>query len=216
MHRLALALGLLAIAAFVACGDPSPSVEPVLMPPSPPSSTAQLATFGGGCFWCTEAIFRRLEGVTSVVSGYAGGAVKDPTYEQVSGGDTGHAEVIQVAYDPAKVTYEQLLEVFFKTHDPTTLNAQGADHGTQYRSIILVHDAAQRAAATSVMAAIEAAKVYPRPLVTEIVPYTGFYRAEDYHQGFYDGNPRYGYCQVVIAPKLEKLDKLFRDRLRKK
>ncbi|MFO0934248.1 MAG: peptide-methionine (S)-S-oxide reductase MsrA [Planctomycetota bacterium] len=195
--------------------DAPPSQETPAMATTPPPAPTALATFGGGCFWCTEAVFLRLKGVVSVASGYAGGTVANPTYEQVSSGETGHAEVIQVRFDPAQVKYEQLLEVFFKTHDPTTLNRQGADVGTQYRSVIFTHDDAQKKTAEEVKAALEAAKAFDRPIVTEITPYKAFYKAEDYHQGYYDANPRAGYCRVVIAPKLEKLEKVFADRLKR-
>ena len=195
--------------------DPKTPQETPAMASTPPPAPTALATFGGGCFWCTEAVFLRLKGVVSVASGYAGGTVANPTYEQVSSGETGHAEVIQVTFDPTQVKYEALLEVFFKTHDPTTLNRQGADVGTQYRSVIFTHDAAQKKTAEEVKAALEAAKAFDRPIVTEITPFQAFYKAEDYHQGYYDANPRAGYCRVVIAPKLEKLEKVFADRLKR-
>jgi peptide-methionine (S)-S-oxide reductase len=182
---------------------------------TPAPATTKLATFGGGCFWCVEALFDRLEGVLSVESGYAGGSTPSPTYKQVCSGSTGHAEVVQVRYDPAKVSYDQLLEVFWKTHDPTTPNRQGADVGTQYRSIILVHDDEQRRVAEDLRRRLEEAKVFDAPIVTEIAPYDRFWPAEDYHQGYFDGNPGQPYCRVVIAPKVEKLEKVFRDRLKR-
>ena len=163
------------------------------------------ATFGGGCFWCMEAVFERLPGVISVTSGFAGGNTENPTYEQVCTGDTGHAEVTQIEFDPAKISYAKLLDVFWQAHDPTTLNRQGADEGTPYRSIILYHGEAQKLAAEKSKA--EAQKNFKHPIVTEIVPLTKFYPAEDYHQQYYDNNSNSGYCQVVIAPKLEKLEK---------
>ena len=165
----------------------------------------ELATFGGGCFWCMEAVFERLPGVKSVTSGFAGGRTANPTYEQVCTGTTGHAEVTQIEFDPANISYEKLLEVFWQAHNPTTLNQQGADEGTQYRSIILYHDEAQKVAAEKSKAAAQ--KNFKRPIVTEIVPFTKFYRAEGYHQAYYDNNSSAPYCQVVIAPKLEKLEK---------
>jgi peptide-methionine (S)-S-oxide reductase len=173
--------------------------------PTPPPSPAPLAraTFGGGCFWCTEAVFETEPGVKSVVSGYAGGHVKDPTYHQVCEGTTGHAEVIQIEFDPAVVAYERLLELFWEAHDPTTLNRQGADSGTQYRSIILWHDEAQRVAAEQSKAAAQAA--FRDPIVTEIAPLGDFYAAERYHQDYFRNNPGAGYCRAVIAPKLKKL-----------
>ena len=163
------------------------------------------ATFGGGCFWCMEAVFERLPGVKSVTSGFAGGHTANPTYEQVCTGDTGHAEVTQIEFDPAKISYEKLLDVFWQAHDPTTLNRQGADEGTQYRSIILYHSEAQKLAAEKSKAGAQ--NNFKHPIVTEIVPFTKFYQAEGYHQKFYDQNTNYGYCQVVIAPKLRKLEK---------
>ena len=169
------------------------------------TNKTETATFGGGCFWCMEAVYERLPGVISVASGFAGGHTANPTYEQVCTGDTGHAEVTQIVFDPAKISYEKLLEVFWEAHDPTTLNRQGADEGTQYRSIILYHDAAQKLAAEKSKAGAQ--KKIKHPIVTEIAPFTKFYKAEDYHQQFYDHNTNYGYCRVVIAPKLEKLEK---------
>jgi peptide-methionine (S)-S-oxide reductase len=169
------------------------------------SGKNEKATFGGGCFWCIEAVYERVEGVKSVVSGYAGGEVQNPTYEQVSTGTTGHAEVVQVEYDPQKISYAEILDLFWKAHDPTTLNRQGADAGTQYRSIILYHDEAQKTAAQNSMKALAASKTYKGRVVTEIKPLTVFYPAEEYHQDYYDRNPYAGYCAVVISPKLKKL-----------
>jgi peptide-methionine (S)-S-oxide reductase len=175
--------------------------------PALPMNTNQTetATFGGGCFWCMEAVFERLPGVKSVTSGFAGGLTAYPTYEQVCTGNTGHAEVTQIVFDPAKISYAKLLDVFWQAHDPTTLNRQGADEGTQYRSIILCHGEAQKLAAEKSKAAAQ--KNFKHPIVTEIAPYTIFYPAELHHQQFYDNNTNYGYCRVVIAPKLEKLEK---------
>ena len=167
------------------------------------STNLQIATFGGGCFWCAEAVFQRIPGVKSVASGFAGGKTPNPSYEQVCTGDTGHAEVIQIKFDPSVLTYEKLLEIFWEAHDPTTLNRQGADVGTQYRSIILYSDDAQKAAAEKSKAA--AAKEFSSPIVTEIVPLTKFYSAEDYHQNYYNQHSNQGYCQFVIGPKLHKL-----------
>src|ERR1700690_544175 len=172
--------------------------------PMNPNKT-ELATFGGGCFWCMEAVFERLPGVKSVTSGFAGGHTANPTYEQVCTGSTGHAEVTQIEFDPAKISYEKLLDVFWQAHNPTTLNQQGADEGTQYRSVILYHDEAQKLAAEKSKA--DAQKNFKHPIVTEIVPFTKFYPAEGYHQAYYDNNSSAPYCQVVIAPKLEKLEK---------
>jgi peptide-methionine (S)-S-oxide reductase len=163
----------------------------------------QKAVLGGGCFWCLEAVYKRYDGVKSVVSGYAGGSKPDPTYEEVSMGSTGHAEVVQVEFDPAVLDYERILEIFWKAHDPTSLNRQGADAGTQYRSIILYRDEAQREEAEKSRS--QAAKQFDRPIVTEIAPLKAFYRAEDYHQDYYANNPYAGYCTFVIRPKLKKM-----------
>jgi peptide-methionine (S)-S-oxide reductase len=177
-------------------------------------SELKLATFGGGCFWCTEAIFQRLKGVEKVVSGYSGGHVDNPTYEQVCAGNTGHAESIQISYDPAKVAYDSLLEVFWKTHDPTTRNRQGNDFGPQYRSVIFYHDAEQKKLAESYKAKLETEHIWNRPIVTEIVQYTKFWPAEDYHQNYYNNNLSKGYCTIIITPKIEKFRKIFKDRLK--
>ena len=167
------------------------------------TNKTELATFGGGCFWCVEAVFERLPGVKSATSGYAGGHAENPTYEQVCAHTTGHAEVIQVEYEPSKISYEKLLDWFWEAHDPTTLNRQGADVGDQYRSIILYHNDAQKQAAEKSKAA--AAKHFPQPIVTQIVPLAKFYKAEVSHQDYYRLNPNAGYCRVVIKPKLDKL-----------
>jgi peptide-methionine (S)-S-oxide reductase len=174
----------------------------------------QQATLGGGCFWCLDAVYRGLRGVTKVVSGYAGGHVAHPTYQQVCGKRTGHAEVVQVTFDPALVSYEDLLRVFFTIHDPTTKDRQGADTGPQYRSIILTQDEAQRAAAARVMAEVTEAAIWPAPLVTEVVPLEAFWPAEAEHQDYFARNPYTGYCQAVIAPKVAKFRKTFADRLK--
>jgi peptide-methionine (S)-S-oxide reductase len=165
----------------------------------------EVATMGGGCFWCTEAIFQMLPGVKSVTSGYAGGTKVNPTYKEVCTGSTGHAEVIQIKYDPKLVSYEKLLETFWDAHDPTTMNAQGPDHGTQYRSIILYSSDAQKAEAVKSKAAAQ--KRFHQPIVTEIVPLEHFYPAEDYHQDYYRDNPNQPYCRAVIHPKVEKFEK---------
>ena len=167
------------------------------------TNTNELATYGGGCFWCVEAIFQRLEGVKSVASGYAGGKRDNPTYEEVCAGTTGHAEVIQIEFDPTKISFEDLLDVFWQAHDPTTLNRQGADVGTQYRSIILYHNDRQKEAAEKAKKA--AASQFKNPIVTEIVPLTKFYKAERYHQNYFNNNPSAPYCNYVIRPKLDKL-----------
>jgi len=174
----------------------------------------ETATLGGGCFWCLEAVYEQLNGVIQVESGYAGGAVPNPTYEQVCTGRTGHAEVVQVTFDPSELAYEQLLEVFFTIHDPTTLNRQGADVGTQYRSVIFTHDDDQRAAAESVITRIEAEGIWDDPIVTQVAPLDAFYKAEDYHQEYYRRNQGQPYCQVVIAPKVAKFRRRYADKLR--
>jgi peptide-methionine (S)-S-oxide reductase len=169
----------------------------------------ETATLGGGCFWCLEAVFENLIGVEKSVSGYAGGTVVDPTYRAVCSGTTGHAEVIQVTFDPTKIGYRPLLEIFFAMHDPTTLNRQGADAGTQYRSVIFTHSPEQEATAKTLIAELDGQKIWDRPIVTEVTPAPTFYPAEEYHQGYYRSNPHEGYCQVVIAPKLAKFRKHF-------
>ena len=176
----------------------------------------QLATLGGGCFWCLEPIFTALRGVQSSVSGYAGGHTANPTYDQVCGKRTGHAEVVQLTFDPAQITYADILRVFFTLHDPTTPDQQGADVGPQYRSIILTQSDEQAETARAVLAEIDATKVWPRPIVTQIVPLETFWRAEDEHQDYFARNPWSGYCRAVITPKVAKLRKLFQDRLKVK
>lgn len=171
------------------------------------------ATLGGGCFWCLDAVFRRLRGVGSVVSGYAGGTVAEPSYEQVCTGRTGHAEVVQLTFDPAELSYDDVLRIFFAIHDPTTPNRQGHDVGTQYRSIILTHAPAQAATARRIMAEIDEAGLWGAPLVTEIAPLAVFYPAEDYHQDYFTKNPNAGYCAAVVAPKVAKFRKQFAARL---
>lgn len=172
------------------------------------------ATLGAGCFWCVEAVFRELNGVLSVSSGYSGGGIANPTYKEVCSGLTGHAEVIQVTYDPSVISYDELLEVFWKTHDPTTPNRQGADVGTQYRSAIFYHSEEQKQKAEKYRDALNNEKVYDKPVVTEITAFKAFYPAEDYHQDFYENNQNYPYCRVVIQPKLEKLRKVFPEKLK--
>jgi peptide-methionine (S)-S-oxide reductase len=174
----------------------------------------ETATFGSGCFWCTEAVFQRIKGVESVVSGFSGGNVKNPTYYEVCEGMTGHAEVVQVTYDPKVVTYPELLEVFWKLHDPTTLNRQGNDVGTQYRSVIFYHTDEHKELAEHYMRKLDESGAYSRPIVTEIAPYSEFYPAEDYHQNYFRENGRMPYCQLVIVPKMEKLKEVFRDKLK--
>lgn len=178
------------------------------------STTLQEATFGGGCFWCTEAVFLDVKGVTKVESGYSGGSVKNPTYREVSSGLTGHAEVTRITYDPQLVSYEDLLEIFWNTHDPTTLNRQGADEGPQYRSVVFYHNEEQKKIAEQYKVQLEASKVYKNRIVTEISPLINYYPAEDYHQNYYALNPNQGYCQYVIRPKVEKFRKQFQNKLK--
>jgi len=177
-------------------------------------SGLQTATFGSGCFWCTEAIFLNVDGVKSVVSGYMGGQVKNPTYKEVCSGHTGHAEVVQLTFEPAKVSYEQLLEIFWQTHDPTTLNRQGADVGSQYRSVVFYHSDEQKRSAEYYKGRLEEEGAFDKPIVTEISPAVTFYKAEDYHQNYYSLNTNAPYCAYVIRPKLEKFKKAFKEKLR--
>lgn len=174
------------------------------------TGSLETATLAGGCFWCTQAIFKRLKGVKEAISGYAGGRVDHPSYEDVSSGDTGHVESIQIKFDPKVISFEKLLEVFFKLHDPTTLNRQGADVGEQYRSAIFYHDQSQREVAEKSKEKIERSGIYQNPIVTELIPYSNFYQAEEEYQNFYEKNPQYGYCKIIIDPKIQKLYKEFK------
>ena len=176
--------------------------------------TTQTATFGAGCFWCVEAVFQQLDGVQSVASGYSGGHVDNPTYKQVCNGNTGHAEVIQITYNPQEISFAELLEAFWSSHDPTTLNRQGADVGTQYRSVIYYHNNEQKELAEKFKKELTASNAFSNPVVTEISPFTKFYKAEDYHQNYYNQNGDQPYCRMVIAPKLEKFKKVFKDKLK--
>ncbi|WP_320112388.1 peptide-methionine (S)-S-oxide reductase MsrA [Draconibacterium orientale] len=179
------------------------------------SKDLQKATLGGGCFWCTEAIYLELKGVVEVKPGYSGGHVKNPTYKQVCEGTTGHAEVVQITFDPEVVSFSEILEVFFMTHDPTTLNRQGNDVGPQYRSAIFYHNEEQKEVAERVINLFEKEEVYSRPIVTEVTGFEKFYITEDYHINYYARNKTQGYCQFVVAPKLEKFKKIFKDQLKK-
>jgi peptide-methionine (S)-S-oxide reductase len=179
------------------------------------NNNLQVATLAGGCFWCLEAVYDDLKGVEDVVSGYSGGSAQNPSYEQVSTGRTGHAETVQVTFDPAVISYEDILHIFFSIHNPTTLNRQGADVGTQYRSAIFYHNDEQKATAERVMQEIEDAGVWDAPLVTELKPYEAFYKAEEYHQEYFRKNPYQPYCQVVIAPMVSKFRKQYYERLKK-
>ena len=174
----------------------------------------EVATFAGGCFWCTEAVFLEIKGVEKVVSGYIGGKTVNPTYKDICTGETGHAEAIQITFNPNEVAFEDLLEIFFGTHDPTTLNRQGADVGTQYRSAIFYHSEAQKTKAENYIQLLEKEKLYDKKIVTKVSSATVFYPAEDYHQNYYNQNSSQGYCQMVIAPKLEKLRKYYKSKLK--
>jgi peptide-methionine (S)-S-oxide reductase len=178
------------------------------------ADSLEITTLGGGCFWCVEAVYQELQGVQSAVSGYAGGTVDNPTYYQVCSGTTGHAEVVQITFDPKIISFEDILYVFWRTHDPTTLNRQGYDVGTQYRSIILYHSEQQRAIAEQSKCDTHASGLWPNPIVTEISPFTTFYKAEDYHQNFYRDNPYQPYCLAIIDPKISKLRKELREKLK--
>jgi peptide-methionine (S)-S-oxide reductase len=205
----------LVLLAGISCGQRKNSANPTTMDnPTQEKTELAIATFGTGCFWCTEAIFQRLKGVTKVVSGYAGGKVKNPSYKEVCTGLTGHAEVIQLTYDPKVVSYAELLEVFWQTHDPTTLNRQGADEGTQYRSVIFYHTDEQRKLAESYKKKLNESGAFDNPIVTEISPYTTYYPAEDYHQNYYNLNGSAPYCSYVIQPKVDKFKKVFKDKLK--
>jgi peptide-methionine (S)-S-oxide reductase len=175
---------------------------------------SEVATLGGGCFWCLEAVFENLRGALKVESGYSGGTVAKPTYRQVCTGDTGHAEVVQVTFDPAVLSFREVLEVFFATHDPTTLNRQGADVGTQYRSVIFYHSPEQKRVAEELIAELNASQTWDAPVVTQVVPFQAFYRAEDSHQEYFRNNPEQGYCRAVVAPKVAKFRKRFAARLK--
>lgn len=196
-------------------GPDSAGITPPMSEKTIMEKGLKTATFGSGCFWCTEAVFQQLKGVESITSGYAGGTVANPTYEQICTGTTGHAEVIQVAYDPEVVEYPMLLEVFWKTHDPTTLNRQGADVGTQYRSVVFYHDDEQKELAEKYKAKLDESGVFDDPIVTEISPLPTFYSAEGYHQNYYQNNPYQGYCMAIIGPKLAKFRQVFDKDLQK-
>jgi peptide-methionine (S)-S-oxide reductase len=211
---LFLAAGL---AALLSCAEKAPErkAAPMSPPPVPAASASGLATFGAGCFWCVEAVFLELEGVLAVESGYSGGHVDNPTYEQVCSKTTGHAEVCQIRFDPAKIPYEKLLEVFWKTHDPTTKDRQGNDVGPQYRSVIFTHDERQKDLAERIRKELDSSGAWPRPIVTEIAPFTKFWKAEIGHQDYFRRNPNDGYCRFVIQPKMEKFRKAFQDALKR-
>jgi methionine-S-sulfoxide reductase len=180
------------------------------------TSNLETITLGGGCYWCVEAVYENLNGVKSVVSGFSGGKIANPTYEEVCTGTTGHAEVVQITYDKNVTDINEIFKVFFTVHDPTTLNRQGADVGTQYRSVIFYKNAEQKKAAENIITELNSAKVYDSPIVTKVEPFTKFYKAEDYHQNYYSNNKNQPYCKMVIQPKIEKFEKVFKDKLKKK
>lgn len=179
-------------------------------------ATTETVTLGGGCFWCVEAVYENLDGVISAVSGYSGGKITNPSYEEVSSGDTGFAESVQITYDTTKTNLDEILHVFFTVHDPTTKNRQGADVGSQYRSVIFFKNPEQKKTAMDIIAEINKSKAYDAPIQTTLEPFKAFYKAESYHQDYYANNKKEGYCQMVIQPKLEKFEKVFKDRLKKK
>ena len=189
--------------------------QSILTKKSKMSDKLEIATLANGCFWCTEAIFQRLNGVEKVTSGYSGGKVKNPTYNEVTSGETGHAEVIQIQFNPSVITFQEILDVFFATHDPTTLNRQGYDVGTQYRSAIFYHSTAQKDVAEAFIKVLTDAKVFDKKIVTQVNPFEAFYDAEAYHQNYYNNNKNQGYCVAVINPKLDKFIKKYKDKLKK-
>jgi peptide-methionine (S)-S-oxide reductase len=214
---IALAVGVAAIAGGIfmtGSSTPRPAVTADMLAAAQAQDGLERATFGTGCFWCTEAVFQQLKGVATVASGYSGGHVKDPTYRDVCSGETGHAEVLQVAFDPKLITYPELLEVFWQTHDPTTLNRQGNDVGPQYRSAIFYHSEEQRELAEHYKRKLDESKAFPASIVTQLAPFTVFYPAEEYHQNYYLDNPGQSYCSFVIRPKVEKFRKAFADKLK--
>lgn len=193
-----------------ACGQRSKELKPTTL-----NKNYETITLGGGCYWCVEAIYEQLNGVKSVVSGFAGGTVANPTYEEVCTGRTGHAEVVQITYDKNITDINEIFQVFFTVHDPTTLNRQGADVGTQYRSVIFYNNSSQKSAAENIIKELNTEKVYSNPIVTTLEPLTKFYIAEDYHQDYYKNNKTQPYCKMVIQPKMEKFEKIFKDKLKK-
>ena len=216
MHRrIALLVWMsLAAGATAALAPPRPASPGHGPQEEPPMQKRETVTLGGGCFWCVEAVYQELKGVLAVEPGYSGGDVKAPSYREVCTGATGHAEVVQITFDPSVLSLKELLEVFFAVHDPTTPNRQGADAGSQYRSVIFYRDAAQKETAEEVMREVAAEKLYPAPLVTQLTPFRAFYKAEEYHQDYYRRNGDQPYCQLVISPKLAKFRKKFADKLK--
>ncbi len=205
---------LFAIAALAATSCIAQDQKPKDEPSAVATGQQELATFGAGCFWCTEAVFERVKGVSKVASGYSGGFIPNPTYKTVLTGQTGHAEVIQLTFDPGVISYPELLEIFWKTHDPTTLNRQGPDRGTQYRSVVFYHSDQQKETALAYKQQLDKEKAFRKPIVTEISPFTKFYPAEDYHQDYFELNRRQPYCARYISPKIKKFNRLFKDKLK--
>lgn len=212
-NKLLALLVIMMTLAGTSCAQQSKKQQPMNLQATEPG--LEIATFGNGCFWCTEAIFQRVEGVTKVVSGYTGGKVKNPTYKEVCSGLTGHAEAIQITFDSKRISYVELLEIFWQTHDPTTLNRQGADVGTQYRSAIFYHTEEQKEKAITYKQKLDESGAFDNPIVTEISPATEFYPAEDYHQNYFNLNGSAPYCSYVIQPKVEKFKKVFKEKLKK-
>lgn len=215
MRTLTLSWMVLAAALCAACGEQSREVSSLMAAQDKPAEKKiETATLGGGCFWCVEAVFQEVKGVTAVESGYSGGAKENPTYKEICRGDTGHAEVCQIKFDTSVLTFKDVLEVFFKTHDPTTLNRQGNDKGTQYRSVIFTHSPEQKEIAEKIKKELDASGAYKNPIVTEISPLGKYYKAEDYHQNYFKTNPEQGYCAYVIQPKMDKFRKVFKEKLK--
>lgn len=210
-------LGIITLFASVSCGQKTENqkISKKMNEEKVNMAEMETITFGAGCFWCVEAVFQQIEGVVKVESGYSNGTAKNPSYREVCTGNTGHAEVVQVTFDPKKVSFDTILEIFWKTHDPTTLNRQGADEGTQYRSAVFYANEAQKQAAESWKKKLNDEHVFPNPIITEITPLSNYSKAEDYHQDYYDLNGHNPYCQVVIKPKMDKLQKTFKDKLKK-
>ncbi|MBY0481227.1 MAG: peptide-methionine (S)-S-oxide reductase MsrA [Chitinophagaceae bacterium] len=213
--RPILLLFTLVITFLAACSQPTKTLEKMNNQAIPKGVHTETATFGEGCFWCTEAYFQRLKGVYKVVSGYGGGHVENPSYEQVCDKNTGHVELCQIVYDPKQISYDELLEVFWKTHDPTTIDRQGNDAGPQYRSVIFYKTSEEKQKAEQYKVALDKSGAWPKPIVTAIEPFKNFYPAEKYHQNYYNDNQNQGYCRFVIQPKLEKFEKVFKDKLKK-
>ncbi len=210
-----LLMNVLIVLSFISCAQQHPTKKIKPMTDTNNNIKTDTADFGEGCFWCTEAFFQRLNGVISVRSGYGGGHVENPTYEEVCDKTTGHAEIARIIFDPSIISYDELLEVFWKTHDPTTLNQQGADKGPQYRSVIFYHNNKQKEKAEKYKAALDKSGAWDKPIVTAIEPFKNYYPAENYHQNYYNDNQNQGYCRFVIQPKLEKFEKVFKAKLKK-